>query len=82
MLTRKDYEAIAAGIADVMATIRRDVEDGRGHLIEADAVALGIAENLARYFAQDNERFDRARFMTACDLDDLIPSEAFHTTGY
>lgn len=80
MLTRKDYVAIAAGIADTMKTIRADVEAGLGGNIEADAVAMMIGDNLADYFAIDNPNFDRQRFLKAADLLDPIPSELFRVT--
>jgi hypothetical protein len=77
-MTRKDFEAVAAGIADTMATIRADVDSGNGPAIEPDAVAMMIGDSLADYFATVNPRFDRARFLAAADLNDPIPSEAFH----
>jgi len=76
-MTKKDYEAIAAGIAEVMSQIRLDVDAGWGHLIEADAVAIGIADNLAHYFAKDNPHFDKEEFLAASDVVNLIPSESF-----
>ena len=80
-MSRKDYQAIAAVLAETMATIRADVEAGNGADIEADAVVYMIGDGLAAYFAQDNPAFDRARFDKAADLNDPIPSEAFHA-GY
>jgi hypothetical protein len=77
-MSRKDYEAIAAVIAETMSTIRADVGAGSGPDIEADAVAMLIGEGIASYFAKENPRFDRAKFLTAADLDDPIPSESFH----
>lgn len=77
-MSRKDYVAVAAVIADTMSTIRADVEAGNGPDIEPDAVAMSIGHGLADIFAKDNPRFDRERFMAASDLNDPIPSEAFH----
>lgn len=77
-MSRKDYVAIAAVIADTMASIRDDVKMGNGPDIEADAVALSIGYGIAAYFTKDNPRFDRERFFAAADLNDPIPSEAFH----
>jgi hypothetical protein len=77
-MSRKDYQAIAAVIADTMATIRADVAMGNGPDIEPDAVAMSIGHGIADYFAKDNPHFDRERFMAAADLNDPIPSDAFH----
>lgn len=76
-MTRKDYKAIAAAIAETMAQIRSDVDAGLGGNIEADAVAMGIGEGIAAYCERDNPRFDKQRFLAAADLLDPIPSERF-----
>lgn len=56
-MSRKDYELIADAIRDV-------IEDHKGDLTSADAVARKIADALSR----DNPRFDSKRFITACGL--------------
>jgi hypothetical protein len=66
---------VAKAIADAMATIRSDVELGNGPVIEADAVLLNVAYN----FCSEAGVEDKAAFVSACDLDDLIDSEAFVT---
>jgi hypothetical protein len=55
-MSRKDYEAIAAIIKGARLYTSAD-----------DPVAL-IATALAAAFAQDNPRFDRARFLAACGV--------------
>lgn len=54
MLSRKDYKAIA----EIMKT------ESRGY----ETIPDRISEKLADYFAQDNPRFDRDRFLAACGL--------------
>jgi hypothetical protein len=73
-----DYDAIAAVIAQTMTMIRDDVARGLGPNIEADAIAMDIGDNLARYFKSIDPAFDSAAFLSAADLLDPIPSEAFH----
>jgi hypothetical protein len=77
-MTQADIDAIAAAIREVMGQIRADVAAGVGANIEADAVAIGIAYEIARYLEQHRPDFDRDAFLEACDVTDLIPSEAFH----
>ena len=55
MLTRKTYEAQAAIIKKHVPTAGRDA-------------CYDIATDIANYFANDNPRFDRARFFEACGL--------------
>jgi hypothetical protein len=74
-ITIAEAEA-ASAIRNSMAIIRRDVALGLGANIEPDAVVLSIAYGFMTHFAADTA-FDRKAFLTACDLDDLIPSEAF-----
>lgn len=62
-MTKKDYELIAAAVRHERGewaedTWTKDIEIGRA------AVVLAIAHALA----QDNPRFDRDRFLKACDL--------------
>jgi hypothetical protein len=54
MFTRQHYKAIAAII-----------EENR-RCVPANSVGYGIAEDLARYFAADNPRFSREKFLAAC----------------
>jgi hypothetical protein len=59
-MTRKDYVMIAEVIADLMA----DFNNGR-----SDEVSLSlVAQELADALQADNDRFDSARFLTACGV--------------
>ena len=59
-MTRKDYVMIAEVIADLMA----DFNNGR-----SDEVSLSlVAQELANALKADNDRFDSARFLTACGV--------------
>lgn len=60
-MTRKDYKAIAEVIAEAVA-IARSVG------VDCEAGERRIAEGIAEVMERDNERFDRTRFMTACNL--------------
>ena len=56
MFTRQHYEAIAE-IMKINST---------KEVCATRLVILDIAEELANYFAQDNPRFDRQKFLEAC----------------
>lgn len=56
--TKRDFEAIAA----IIARRRKDCStDERLVLVE-------VAEDMANYFASQNERFKREQFLAACDV--------------
>lgn len=55
MMTRKDYVAVS--------NILRDYQE----VIEADEY-FDMCRDFAKYMAQDNERFDGARFLEACGI--------------
>ena len=61
-MTRKHFEAVAEAIREEKKINDRHTWLGCGRW---DATKR-IANNLANVFAQTNDRFDRARFMTAC----------------
>jgi hypothetical protein len=70
-MTRKDYINIAAAIRATQERIKGDAErnhrdrrDG-GHLEQLRGVRR-TAAHLADFLAEDNPRFDQARFLTAC----------------
>lgn len=72
-MSRKDYENIAAQVKAVRAGVAHtepvSPEDDRfcrGILAGTRILAGGIAN----VFADDNERFDRERFLTACGIED------------
>ena len=56
-MTRKDYQLIA----DVINSIQADFGDNP---VSLDVVASELSSALS----QDNPRFDRARFLTACGV--------------
>jgi xanthine dehydrogenase iron-sulfur cluster and FAD-binding subunit A len=58
--TARDFDAVAAIIDKRWSESMSD---------EAEAVLVDTACHLADYFASQNERFDRARFLLACGLD-------------
>jgi len=65
MMTKKHYEAIAA-------SVRRAHLQHQGfniHLRPVQSMSL-YAGNIADYFASENPRFDRARFLKACGVED------------
>jgi hypothetical protein len=56
-VSQRDFEAIAAILAEEMDAQRNSDEGARA--------VFGIADALADYFASVNERFDRDRFLRA-----------------
>ncbi len=75
-MTKKDYELIARSFnrarldqLEFMADIEQDDEA----LEQEKAIKLTreyLAIDLAHQFSQDNPRFDRKRFLTACGIED------------
>lgn len=64
-MSRKDYEAAAAVIANGV----KHAQDNTPVQRKAKLYALReVAGGLASMFARDNGRFDRDKFMTACGL--------------
>ena len=68
-------EVVTGAIAEAMASIHADVEMGMAGNIEADAVLCCGESAIVRMMDWPAEY--RRAFSTACDLDDLIPQEAF-----
>jgi len=67
MLTKKHYKTIA-GI--VYANTTPEGRDPHCQFAKGmQRARIYIARNLADYFADDNSRFDRDKFMAACGLD-------------
>jgi len=58
-MTRKDYQLIASAINGQRQGF------GRGETVAISS----LAETLADALAQDNPRFDRAKFLTACGVN-------------
>ena len=74
MLTRKVFEQIAT-------SVKKSV-DKADTTLDANlyGFAVEMADELADYFASDNPRFDRERFLDACGLGSrMLASEHVHT---
>lgn len=75
IMTKKDYQLIAAAINGGTVMFP---PDAMGHTAEsyeafmagAKDQAKAIAETIANRLSWDNPRFDRARFLKACGLED------------
>lgn len=68
-MTRKDYVALAGAVA-MAAKIWRDPmgrDPSHDEQVALSVLKL-IAHNIANTLAQDNPRFDRARFLKACGV--------------
>lgn len=61
--TARDFDAVAKIIDKRWSDSMSD---------DAEQVLLDVAGNLADYFASQNERFDRERFMSACGIDQEV----------
>lgn len=70
-MSKTHYEKIAAVFAGDYATCGTDAERRK---------VVGLALSLSQVFAQDNPRFDRIRFLSACGLtkDDAPTTFALH----
>jgi hypothetical protein len=73
-MTRKDYVLIADTIAQFSRDLANDAgltlsERGQAILSGERAGLQTIAHRLAEQLRQDNPRFDRHRFIEACQLD-------------
>ncbi len=66
MLTKKDFKAVAEIIANYIDPACVCSEELCFDCQQTERIAL----DLARYFATQNPRFDRERFMKACGLGD------------
>jgi hypothetical protein len=75
-MAKRHYETIAAAFAGNINPMRKAAamfpNDGnlaqRALLEGAEKMAADIADDLATAFARDNETFDRARFLRACNV--------------
>lgn len=73
-MTRKDYVLIADTIAQMSRDIANDEhcalsDTGRAVASGERAAVQTIAHRLAYELQRDNPRFDRSRFIDACQLD-------------
>ena len=66
-MTKKDYEAIAREVKDALA----QWPDGTSVLdVGARVATRTLTYRLCDVFAADNPRFDRARFLRACGIEE------------
>lgn len=65
MFTRQDCKVIAE---IVKIGTEKHKDDGLGSLL-CDEVRKGLSIELADYFAKDNSRFDRTKFLLACGVE-------------
>ncbi len=73
-MSRKDYELIASIIAQFSRDIANDesgalTDFGRAIVSGERAAVETIAHRLAYQLQMENPRFDRSRFINACQLD-------------
>ena len=73
-MTRKDYVLIADTIAQLSRDIAQEQFEARAYTDKAILTGerLGVhnlAQRLASKLWEDNYRFDRSRFIDACQLD-------------
>lgn len=75
-MSKKHYEAIAAIIASTYRNAALYNDAGRLETLETTAARL------ADYFATDNPRFDRERFLAACGIGETCRHcGEYHTDG-
>jgi len=71
MLTKKDFKAVAeiiknnTAMADDVVCLETDPD----FVFEVKAIRIAFATDFENYFATQNPRFDRERFMKACGLN-------------
>ena len=65
MPSKKHFEAIAKIVRDA----KTDLKSAPNATVARDEVHAMIAEDLSEYFASQNPRFDRSRFLKACGLE-------------
>ena len=72
--SRLDYVSTAQVIDATWATMY-DRANGAGSLSSVDATVMELVTRFADMYEQDNPRFDRARFVSACegDRDEVDP---------
>lgn len=69
-MSKKDYEAIAVILNDMVETERTDprTEWAQAFDVGYASAAEDAAEKLSDYFAKENTNFNRELFLTACGL--------------
>jgi hypothetical protein len=61
-MSRKNYVAIAECICEARQTVKFSKRENPESVLEI------VASELARYLGSDNGRFDRERFLRACEV--------------
>lgn len=67
-MTKKDYELIAEGLRELRESSKTQVYKATREQELADNKATAV--HLADKFEQDNPKFDRKKFLTACGIND------------
>jgi hypothetical protein len=66
-MTKKHYEAIASILRGSYEVAQENEQNGMA-IGETERVEV-LANELAAYFTQDNPRFNREMFLTACGIE-------------
>lgn len=75
-MTKKHYEAIAESIS-----YRMSMQYPADHAQYGVTTLRLLAKELADYFASDNPKFDRTRFLDACGIDNTPIMGDFDENG-
>jgi len=72
-VTKKDYELVAS----IVGSVAQRYGDGS----DGQRAVRQVAGNLASGFALDNPRFDRSRFLMACEREYTPPPRVVEVSG-
>jgi len=72
-MPKKDYILIASAVAHQRAMVRSNNGDDHAERHAGLRALTGLACLLADQLEQENPRFNRARFLDACDVTPLVP---------
>ena len=70
-MTRKDYEKVAQALREYHLDIHNEFKDG-GQVNSRLDILEGVADILADIFQEDNPRFLKGRFLSACVPNELV----------
>ena len=65
-MTKKHYQAIADIVSTHLYSMDEEIE------VEGRLATVELTYKLAKYFKQDNPRFDRERFLGACGITERV----------
>lgn len=70
MMSKKHHNAIALAIRTARPSVKltRGVMEEKYAAVGMDAACDFIAYDLAEFLAEDNAKFDRTKFLTACGV--------------